>query len=179
MRGAPIMLSIQVSSAYKNGGHGISGAQACTVNDSTALENGMTGIHADGPGVVSHSTARGNGQNGIVGRTVSNCEASYNVGNGIQVSSGMSYGYIFENTCLGNGSGGDGAGILAAAGNRIEGNSVIDNDRGDRPPEPHHPQQRSLERIQELRDRGRQSPSAHRGHHEPGRSRSQRQSGAR
>lgn len=119
--------AVVACSASQNGGHGISGRDGCTVHDSAATANGGTGIIMNNAfSTVARCTARGNAQHGIIAESVSGCGACGNTLNGIQVSAGNSYGFVFENTCNSNG----GAGIFVGAGNRVEGNTVIDNARG-------------------------------------------------
>ncbi len=64
-----------------------------------------------------------------VASTVKDCVVSYNSGDGILASSDC---YLTANQCRANGySSGDGAGIHAtSADNRIDGNNLLDNDRG-------------------------------------------------
>jgi len=63
-----------------------------------------------------------------VGSTIRDCATGLNAGDGIRVSADT---FVAGNTCRANGNGGDGAGIHATSGdNRIDGNTVTDNDRG-------------------------------------------------
>jgi parallel beta-helix repeat protein len=62
------------------------------------------------------------------GSTIQGCTAGLNQGDGINI---LSDTVSRDNTCDSNGLGGDGAGIHATSGaNRIEGNNVVNNDRG-------------------------------------------------
>jgi parallel beta-helix repeat protein len=62
------------------------------------------------------------------GNTIHGSTAAANKGDGIRISNDT---VARENTCDGNGNGGDGAGIHATGDdNRVEGNNVTDNDRG-------------------------------------------------
>ena len=62
------------------------------------------------------------------GSTIQGCTASNNRGNGIRL---IGFSLARANSCAFNGSSGDGAGIHAiSSSNRIEGNSVLNNDRG-------------------------------------------------
>ena len=102
---------VSTNIAHLNGGEGIGAEIGCTVTGNTSGYNGSYGI-----GVSSSCT-------------VSNNTCTQNTGDGIHV---VSKCVVVGNTCTSNGyDTGVGAGIYAIAGhNRIEGNHVIDNDRG-------------------------------------------------
>lgn len=134
-----------------NGGTGVNaGASAiienCIVTDSTGV-----GVATGANSLVSNSTFVGNGGNGLSGgtnTTSENCIAESNGGDGFSMSAGStvrnssarsnagdgialtSQGVATGNLALANGTT-DGAGILATGtGNRIDGNTVVSNDRG-------------------------------------------------
>ncbi len=139
--------------AFENVGDGINTGSSSAVTGCTARDNTLTGILVGLGSTVSACTSQGNDGSGIstgvgctivnsaaysnlgsgfaVGGsgTITNCTARFNTRNGISVTSGV---LVLNNTCSNNrGSGGDGAGINATAGdNRIEGNVCTSNDRG-------------------------------------------------
>jgi len=113
--------------AYSNSFSGIRAGSSCVVRGCAAADNTVDGIDASAGSVITECTARNNGDDGITtgGSAVSDCMASFNVGDGISVGSDSR---IVDNTCFGNGTGGDGAGIrFILPGNRIENNHVTDN----------------------------------------------------
>jgi parallel beta-helix repeat protein len=127
--------SISHCTFFGNGGPGIGGgAGAVTVIDSTARGNAGIGIQLGVGSVVSRCSAFGNGdaanEDGIfvgLSSNVTDCSASNNAEDGIQVSSDS---FVARNQADSNGTV-DGAGIhVTGSGNRLEGNSVTDNDRG-------------------------------------------------
>src|SRR5688500_3581596 len=99
---------------------GIATGTGCTITASTAYANYSSN------GNLSART--GMGFDVGAGSTIQGCTASNNRGNGIRlIGSALARG----NSSTFNGSSGDGAGIHAiSTANRIEGNSVIGNDRG-------------------------------------------------
>jgi parallel beta-helix repeat protein len=106
------------------------------VKDCAGSENNGAGVVVGGDrSIVESCTADGNGGMGIVssgngtGTVIRNCTASDNVGDGINV---FRQCLIIDNMCSGNGNGApSAAGIHATSfSNRIEGNMVINNDRG-------------------------------------------------
>ena len=126
---------------------GISVGRGCLVLHCVALNNNDTGIEARAGSLISHciawqnrvgiSVAQGSrvsdctsvsnsfiGIFATLGSTVSDCTVSTNVGDGIYVVNGCR---IAGNHCYANGS----AGIrVTAIENSIEGNALIDNQRG-------------------------------------------------
>ena len=145
---------IRGCTAHSNGTSGISVGSdgSSTVTDCTTHSNGGTGIMATIGCTISDCTARGNKGDGIFsggGSTVSGCVAIANEANGIQIdvrsivrectaSSNYRHGIraphdcrIVNNSCVQNGNAGEGAGIYSTGfGSRIDGNTVIKNDRG-------------------------------------------------
>ena len=112
---------------YSNSFDGIRAGFSCVIRGCVATGNTVDGIDASAGSVISECTARENGDDGITtgGSTVIDCMASFNVGDGISLGSDCR---VVDNTCFGNGTGGDGAGIrFSIAGNRIENNHVTDN----------------------------------------------------
>jgi parallel beta-helix repeat protein len=110
-------------------GFNIGGASIAT--HCTAFSNG-NGFQIGEGCTVTECSARSNAGHGIIssanGSTIRGCTLRGNTGDGIRVNAGA---LILENNCSFNGSGGDGAGINAlSTGCRIEGNSVVSNDRG-------------------------------------------------
>jgi parallel beta-helix repeat protein len=100
---------------------GIQTAQGCTITRCTASSNTST---------AATSTPRtGVGFSLGLGSSIHGCTALDNRGDGIAVAR---HSVVRDNTCVGNGLNGDGAGIHAEFGNdsRIEGNNVTLNDRG-------------------------------------------------
>jgi parallel beta-helix repeat protein len=139
--------------ALDNTGYGIYAIYGCTLSGCAARGNTGTGIYASPYCSLSGCAAHGNTGTGIYasdGCTLGGCEASHNNnGDGIYASQGCtlsdcatSYNFsdgieiysdnrVVNCVCYGNGWFGDGAGIHATSSdNRIEGNSVTDNDRG-------------------------------------------------
>ncbi len=137
--------------AYQNTGTGIVAGGGSTVSNCTTNAN-SAGIFANSGSNISACIAMGNLGNGIatgIRSTVSGCAASNNTGRGITIDSastvaectvsfntldgiqGSSSCVIRGNTCIGNGSGGDGAGIHTFnSDTRIEGNNCTGSDRG-------------------------------------------------
>ena len=141
-----------------NWGAGILTERNSTVTDCTANTNGQTGLYQDGIyagpySTVSRCTVIGNTQDGIYvldGSTVEDCTVGLNGTNGIKAGIGSTVRnctvrgngddgievpndcQVTGNHCTGNGNGsGTGAGIhTTIAGNHIEGNSAIYNQRG-------------------------------------------------
>ena len=116
--------------SYTNSFTGIRAGSGCVIRGCVATGNTVDGIDASAGSLISECTARNNGDDGITtgGATVSDCVASFNVGDGISLGSDCR---VVDNTCFGNGNGGDGAGIrFLLGGSRIENNHVTDNDWG-------------------------------------------------
>lgn len=123
---------IESSSAYSNGQGGIVSSGTTTVTSCVAANNTGSGISVGAGAVVTNSSARGNTTNGIAATqgaaTISGCTVEGNGVNGIFV---MSRSFVRDNVASGNGSGGVGAGIrVTGFDNRVEGNNVVDNERG-------------------------------------------------
>jgi parallel beta-helix repeat protein len=119
--------------ATDNGTAGIGANEGCTISQCTATGN-ETGISTSGGATLVGCTASRNTSYGIFhggNGTVSGCTVAWNGAHGIASGSNNQ---ILANNCSNNGLGdGDGAGIFVSSlssGNRIEGNSVQDNDRG-------------------------------------------------
>jgi hypothetical protein len=94
-----------------NNSVGISADYVCTVAENTVVHNTNGGIDANSLCSVTCNTVGSNGKHGIVvvgGSTVSGNTVSFNTEDGIQINGGSNITY---NTCVGNGYGGDGAGI--------------------------------------------------------------------
>jgi parallel beta-helix repeat protein len=108
-------------------------AQAyATISRCTVIGNSADGISALDGSTVDQCTAALNGTNGIkvgIGSTVRDCTARRNGDDGIEVPNDCR---VIGNHCTENGrTTATGSGIHATiAGNRIEGNSAILNDRG-------------------------------------------------
>jgi parallel beta-helix repeat protein len=132
--------------AYNNTGFsGISVGTGCVLTNCTAQGNTSgasvsSGIAAGTGSTLVHCNARGNlssaastsltgmGINVSTDCTIKDCTVSANKGDGIRVSSNC---IVIGNESGTNGNGGDGAGIHATGDdNRIEGNNVVENDRG-------------------------------------------------
>ena len=117
--------------AKNNGGGGVETSTGCTIQGCASAENAWAGFIVESGGTISDCSATQNGFVGILsgsGATVTRCSAAFNAGDGVW---GGSNGMILENTCTGNGTGGDGAGIHAIGPcGRIEGNIVSNNPRG-------------------------------------------------
>jgi parallel beta-helix repeat protein len=118
----------------ENLGSGIVADAGCSIIDCVARDNGVVGIAVtNGQGtVIERCSATSNDSAGISltsGGSITHCAAAYNNGDGIRVSVNC---YVATNTCHSNGLGAyDGAGIHAmSGGNRIDGNTVTENDRG-------------------------------------------------
>ncbi len=112
--------------------HGIFGGNYSIISRCTAIGNFHDGIYALGGSTVENCTAGLNRTNGIrmgIGGAVRHCTARANGDDGIEVPNDC---LVLANHCTGNGqSTATGAGIhTTIAGNRIEGNSVIFNQRG-------------------------------------------------
>jgi parallel beta-helix repeat protein len=113
----------------------------CTSSDNTSAGATSYGLHAITESTISGCTVAGNlntngsatfdsgvGIHAGFGSTVRDCNVVSNRGDGIQLVSDTR---VIGNTSDSNGFGGDGAGIHSTASdNRIEGNTVTDNDRG-------------------------------------------------
>ena len=111
-----------------NDENGITALTDSVVIACTAVSNGETGIRIRGRAVDCVSRFNGQGISANAGSTVSGCSVGSNTGDGIVVGGDA---YILNNVCEGNGNLGDGAGILVTSLScRIEGNHVVDNDRG-------------------------------------------------
>jgi parallel beta-helix repeat protein len=115
-----------------NNSVGISADYVCTVSENTVANNTNGGIDANSGCSVTYNTVGSNGRYGIVvldASTVTGNTASFNTEDGIQVNGRSNITY---NTCVGNGFGGDGAGIhvVGSTGARVEGNNVTGNDTG-------------------------------------------------
>lgn len=118
--------------ATANGQDGIETLGICTVSGCSSTLNQGDGITAGTGSTVTGCSASGNGDDGILGAagcSIRGNTAATNVGDGIQVSTDSQ---VVDNTCDGNGLGaGSGAGVHATStDNRIERNSLTDNDRG-------------------------------------------------
>lgn len=99
---------------------GISTGTGCTITASTAYSNWSYSANL--------SAKTGMGFDIGASSTIQGCTAANNRGNGIRL---IGFSLARGNSCISNGSSGDGAGIHAiSSANRIEGNSVIGNDRG-------------------------------------------------
>ncbi len=112
--------------------HGIYGGEYSTVSRCTAIGNYSDGIYAQDGSTVEDCTAGFNATNGIrvaIGSTVRHCTTRSNGDDGIEVPNDC---LVLENHSTGNGrTTATGAGIhTTIAGNRIEGNSAIFNQRG-------------------------------------------------
>ncbi len=118
-------------SARKNNFIGINTGDRCFITGNTSSENTSDGIGTGSDCTVTNNTASNNGAWGIESSdsVISGNTANGNTGDGIKVSSNC---LVLNNNCSGNGPlAADAAGILAiGARNRIEGNNVVDNDRG-------------------------------------------------
>ena len=118
--------------ANGNGASGFNPLGASLVVNCSAANNIADGFATGTPGaLIIGCIARGNDGDGFsvaLGSLVADCAAIQNTGDGIQVFADCT---VRGNTCTGNGSGGDGAGIhVINNDNRIEGNSCTDADRG-------------------------------------------------
>ena len=112
----------------------------CSASDNTEAVADSYGIHSPGETTIRGCTVSGNlntngtptsdsgvGIHAGSGSTVQDCTVTSNRGDGIQVTNDSR---VIGNTCDSNGLG-DGAGIHSSStDNRIEGNTVSDNDRG-------------------------------------------------
>lgn len=144
--------TISDCAAHSNGRDGIDASDGCTISGCATSDNAADGIYVSIGSIISDCTARGNTDDGIStssgctvsdcaarsngddgiyagpGSMVSGCTTSYNTGDGIQVSYDSR---VVNCTSDSNGLNGDGAGIHATSNdNRIDGNTVTDNDRG-------------------------------------------------
>ena len=112
----------------------------CTASENVGSGSPYTcGIYANHGSLISGCTAGGNSHSNQTTATqgcgiyttasaVQDCNVSYNQGHGIYSSSDS---HLLNNYCRANGNGGDGAGIrITSNDNRIEGNSLLDNDEG-------------------------------------------------
>jgi parallel beta-helix repeat protein len=139
-------------SAGRNDGGGILCLEfSCTVTSCTVVANDSNGITAPNGSIVTGCTARGSGNIGIyaMDSTISNCTATFNVGDGIyavtrctiknctvtvNTGDGIEVEHnclVLGNTCAKNGFMGSAAGIFVTGeDNRIEANNVLDSDRG-------------------------------------------------
>lgn len=109
---------------------GISVTNGCTVTNNTVFNSGTYGIYGSNSNIITDNTAYGNLGNGIAGQM--GCQVSRNTvrnnkGHGIYVDHNCT---VTWNNCYNNGLNGDGAGIRASSGNRIESNQLTENDRG-------------------------------------------------
>ncbi len=117
--------SIHKCSAFNNVGtgsssYGIFAGTGSSVIACTAYNNSNTNS--------SKTASQGGGIHASSSSVVKDCSASYNSGDGIRVSGDC---LVEGNVCDNNGFGGDGAGIHSSSlDNRIDGNTVTDNDRG-------------------------------------------------
>ena len=123
--------SLSGCTANNNGSYGISAGSGSSLSGCTARDNGTSGISAGSGSSLNGCTAYNNGTSGIsaiYGSSIKDCTANENTGDGIRVYGGC---HVVGNNCRRNGLNGDGAGIHALLGdNRIDGNTVTDNDRG-------------------------------------------------
>lgn len=119
------------NTAYENGGHGIDAGTGCTIIGNTARLNTGNGIDFDGLGTIADNTADRNSGYGISvtsGAVVARNSCAENTLDGIKAGDGNR---IVGNDCVGNGNGGDGAGIhVQSQRNVIMDNTVLQNDRG-------------------------------------------------
>lgn len=145
--------TISGCTAYNNSSYGIDAPYGNTVSECAAYDNGNAGINAVSGNTISGCTAYGNDKEGIkttFGNTIFTCTASQNESDGIYAYNGGSISdCVLKNntrdgvrvdtdcqvthcTVSGNGTGaGGGAGIRVTGGdNRIDSNTVTDNDRG-------------------------------------------------
>jgi parallel beta-helix repeat protein len=125
-------LTVIDCNANANTGGGIGALARAFITSSTAEGNGVVGISVGASSTVSNCHASGNTGDGIsasIGSAVTGCTASANTGDGIQVDN---LSRVEGNTCQGNGAGtADGAGVhVTGRANRIDGNTVLSNDRG-------------------------------------------------
>jgi hypothetical protein len=110
-------------------GDGSSISNCSAFNNNGGTSNGITA----GPGstitACSSSNNAGSGFNLGTGGTIQKCTASFNKADGITLSSGSA---ARDNDCFSNrASGGSGTGIHATGSdNRIDGNNLVNNDRG-------------------------------------------------
>jgi len=119
-------------SAYGNNGAGIGANTGSTLINCEASGNSYDGISADSGSIVLGCTAYGNDDAGIHASyncTIRDCTVYRNTGDGIEA---FTKNLVTGNNCSDNGyNAGSGAGIhVTADDNRLEGNTVIDNDRG-------------------------------------------------
>lgn len=119
-------------SAGANTVNGIQVLASSVVADCSAYSNVQHGINLGSSGGRAHGcSVFGNLQHGILtgaACAVENCSARSNTLDGIRVTDDC---VVRNNLCTVNGSGGDGAGIIATGfDNRIEGNTCADADRG-------------------------------------------------
>jgi len=125
-------LTVIDCNTHLNTGAGIVGPNRALITSCTAEDNRAGGIITGASSTVSNCNASGNTGDGIivsVGSAVTGCTASANTGDGIQVDN---LSRLEGNTCQGNGAGtADGAGVhVTGRANRIDGNTVLSNDRG-------------------------------------------------
>jgi hypothetical protein len=127
---------IDVSTASDNGGDGIMcdsavGGGACSITNCTVNGNTRYGINSNLGSVIQNCVVLENGSVGIQGNFstfVHGCTVRANVGHGIQVHQQT---IVRNNNCVGNGTGGDGAGIyVTGSTNRIDSNNFRGNTRG-------------------------------------------------
>lgn len=118
--------------AFNNGGAGIGGGGDSVVRDCVARDNGTHGITVGDRCTVSGCTASSNDQDGIranAGCTITGCTSGSNNFDGIRA---LELCRITANLCQSNGPGANsGAGVhVTGSVNHIEGNTVLQNDRG-------------------------------------------------
>jgi len=118
---------IKDCSVSYNGGNGITASDACTVTGCGAARNTGSGIYVSQGCTVSACTVSGNAD-GIFANSSSSiygCTAVNNDRDGIRVNGDCR---VTDNTCVFNGSGGNGDGInVLGTQNRIENNHATDN----------------------------------------------------
>jgi parallel beta-helix repeat protein len=99
---------------------GIGTGTGCTITSSTAYANYSSSASFSANTGIGFAVGSGN--------TIQGCAAANNRGDGIQL---LNYSLARGNSCVSNGSSGDGAGIhVTSSANRIEANNVSLNDRG-------------------------------------------------
>ena len=118
--------------SHSNSGVGITVVAGCLVRDCSASSNGLNGIGAAGPGnTITACSARANSSSGIAvsqGSFVTECTATNNAVHGIIAGSDST---IQNNNSGGNGSSGNGAGIITGGNrSRIEANVCNGNRTG-------------------------------------------------
>ena len=118
--------------ATSNGGNGIEAGSACVIRSCTAVSNAAHGISAMFGNEIVGCTARLNSLDGInvdTNSSIRECTTVQNENDGIEVNARCLV--VNNNSGLHGQGASDGAGIHATTfSNRIEGNTVTNNDRG-------------------------------------------------